>query len=249
EPTIEISRQEEEGIGDEEAQRNGNGYESHGFYVHRREKVRRIVENLYFRLFGLVIIIVDLMLLAVDLCVDESATETIIFNSLSMLFGTYFVIEVSLRIYAKTIHIFFTDMLDTLDFAVIFVSYFVTAIYCFVELSGYTRLVLFGRVVRLIRLVMLIRIFYTEPRNVRRGVRQKVSENKRRMRTSLFDLDLTYVTEQIIAMSFPSSGRMAFYRNNIKDVAAFLDKNHGLDSYKVYNLCAEKQYDTTYFHG
>jgi hypothetical protein len=42
---------------------------------------------------------------------------------------------------------------------------------------------------------------------------------------------------------------MAFYRNNIKDVSAYLDKNHGPDSYQVFNLCAEKHYDTTYFHG
>ena len=45
------------------------------------------------------------------------------------------------------------------------------------------------------------------------------------------DLDLTYVTEHLIAMSFPSSGIMAWYRNSIKDVAYFLDKHHK-DNYK-----------------
>ncbi len=123
---------------------------------------------------------------------------------------------------------------------VIFVSFIVTTVYCFIEFSGFARylspilmtyiyikivtipfnsslfikiffliqrLVLFGRVVRIIRSVILIRLFYTEPRNVRKGVRQAVSENKRRFRTSLFDLDLTYVTDQMIVMSFPSSGK------------------------------------------
>ena len=40
------------------------------------------------------------------------------------------------------------------------------------------------------------------------------------------DLDLTYVTRRIIAMSFPSSGVMAWYRNPIREVAAFLDERH-----------------------
>ena len=93
EPVIEISGEEDV----------PNGvYESYGFYVHHREKVRRIVENVYFRLFGLIIIMVDLILLIVDLSIDKSNNEEMVFNILSMIFGTYFVIEVSLRIYAKT---------------------------------------------------------------------------------------------------------------------------------------------------
>lgn len=110
-------------------------------------------------------------------------------------------------------------------------------------------MVLFGRLIRLVRMTILIRLFYTEPRNVQKGMRHVVSENKRRYRTSLFDLDLTYITDRLIAMSFPSSGKMSIYRNNIKDVAAFMDSKHGPDHYKVYNLCSEKHYETTFFHG
>ena len=108
------------------------------------------------------------------------------------------------------------------------------------------RLVLFGR---LIRMSILVKIFYTEPRNLQKATRIAVSENKRRFRTSLFDLDLTYITEKVVAMSFPSSGCMAIYRNNIKDVARFLDVHHGPDNYRVYNLCSEKHYDIKWFHG
>jgi hypothetical protein len=71
-------------------------------FITRREKVRRIVENVYFRLFSVIIIIIDLILLIIDLSLDKSEDEKYLFDLFSIIFGTYFVVEVSLRIYAKT---------------------------------------------------------------------------------------------------------------------------------------------------
>ena len=68
----------------------------------------------------------------------------------------------------------------------------------------------------------------------------KVSQNKRRYIDEHFDLDLTYVTDRVIAMSFPSSGSEALYRNSIRDVGEFLDKKH-YGHYRVYNLCCKSQ--------
>uniref|UniRef100_A0A8D3C438 Transmembrane phosphatase with tensin homology n=1 Tax=Scophthalmus maximus TaxID=52904 RepID=A0A8D3C438_SCOMX len=78
-------------------------------------------------------------------------------------------------------------------------------------------------------------------------LRVYVSENKRRYQKDGFDLDLTYVTDRVIAMSFPSSGKQSFYRNPIGEVARFLDAKHD-GHYKVYNLCSEKGYDPQFFH-
>lgn len=49
-------------------------------------------------------------------------------------------------------------------------------------------------------------------------------------------------------MSFPSQGIDGMYRNKIKDVANFLDEKHKTN-YKVYNLCSERAYDASNFHG
>ncbi|XP_078621914.1 tensin-3-like isoform X41 [Branchiostoma floridae x Branchiostoma japonicum] len=56
-----------------------------------------------------------------------------------------------------------------------------------------------------------------------------------------FDLDLTYITERIIAMSFPAGGLESTYRNNLKDVAKMLQTKHG-DNYMIFNV-SEKRYD------
>ena len=50
----------------------------------------------------------------------------------------------------------------------------------------------------------------------------KVSADKCRLRDESFDLDLTYITDRIIAMSFPADGYEKAYRNDIDEVATFL---------------------------
>nr|XP_031540452.1 phosphatidylinositol 3,4,5-trisphosphate 3-phosphatase TPTE2-like isoform X5 [Vicugna pacos] len=107
-------------------------------------------------------------------------------------------------------------------------------------------LTVFTRPLRLFVLLRAVNLDHQE-RHLEVLTRRIVSENKRRYEKDGFDLDLTYVTERIIAMSFPSSGRQSFYRNPIKEVMRFLDTKHP-DHYQVYNLCSEKAYDPRYFH-
>ncbi|ESW15032.1 hypothetical protein PHAVU_007G038300 [Phaseolus vulgaris] len=86
--------------------------------------------------------------------------------------------------------------------------------------------------------------------------RHVVSQNKRRYQEGGFDLDMTYITENIIAMGFPagdmSSGFFGyvegFYRNHMEEVIKFFETQHK-DKYKVYNLCSERLYDASLFEG
>lgn len=53
------------------------------------------------------------------------------------------------------------------------------------------------------------------------SIRKLVSGNRRRFTEDNINLDLTYITPQIIAMSYPSSGLEAMYRNPIDRVSYF----------------------------
>ena len=64
------------------------------------------------------------------------------------------------------------------------------------------------------------------------SVKSLVSGDKRRLQDSNYDLDLTYITSNIIAMSMPADKVKGFYRNSFDEVISFLESRHG-GHYKV----------------
>ena len=84
-------------------------------------------------------------------------------------------------------------------------------------------------------------------KNFIRGLVTKKNKSIR-FKDGEFDLDLTYVTPRIIAMSFPAQNYFQkWYRNNIEDVAQFICKNHA-EKYWVFNMSGI-EYDPTPFSG
>ena len=79
-----------------------------------------------------------------------------------------------------------------------------------------------------------------------------VSKEKRRYvdKENGFDLDLSYITETIMAMGIPSEGTEGLFRNPMSEVIRFFNLQHN-GTAKIYNLCLEdsRQYDPEMFSG
>jgi protein-tyrosine phosphatase len=79
-------------------------------------------------------------------------------------------------------------------------------------------------------------------------IRGAVSKKKLRFQKDGFDLDLSYITQRIIAMGFPSTAVEGMYRNPIEDVQQFFTRYHK-NRYRIYNLCSERSYPPEKFQS
>ncbi|XP_048453666.1 putative tyrosine-protein phosphatase TPTE isoform X2 [Rhincodon typus] len=220
------------------------------WYNQIKKIIAPYVMSFWFRIFGIVLIIVDVVLVIVDLSTANKSKpfrHGIVGVSLAISF--FFAIDVLLRIFVEGFRVYFRSKLNILDAVIVVVTQVITMVYAFSDLSGATLIPRVVTVFRVLRVVILVRIFRlaSQKKHLEKATRRMVSENKRRYQKDGFDLDLTYITDRVIAMSFPSSGKQSLYRNPIEEVARFFDTKHK-DHYKVYNLCSEKGYNPRFFH-
>ncbi|KAL3150728.1 hypothetical protein ABBQ32_000513 [Trebouxia sp. C0010 RCD-2024] len=73
-----------------------------------------------------------------------------------------------------------------------------------------------------------------------------VAGKKRRYQQGGYDLDLAYVTDHLIAMSYPFEGLQEWFRNPLSRVRNLLESKHK-GHYMLFNLCSERSYPSSKF--
>eukprot|EP00301_Raphidiophrys_heterophryoidea_P001324 c10644_g1_i3.p1 GENE.c10644_g1_i3~~c10644_g1_i3.p1 ORF type:complete len:415 (+),score=69.96 c10644_g1_i3:61-1245(+) len=205
------------------------------------QKIRYYVESLPCRLFIVFLVLFDLGLL-IHSFVDG---ETALAKALTWVILICYVIELIARVFV--VPNFFRSWFDTIDALVVFSSVLLRAL----EYSVGAHVVALIRIIRVVRIVRTVRIatvLNAESRHISRAARRHISQNKRRFFYGAFELDMTYITDRMIAMSVPATGFEALYRNPIGHVAGYFNTKHA-HHYRIYNLCAERTYDETKFEN
>ncbi|XP_035664284.1 phosphatidylinositol 3,4,5-trisphosphate 3-phosphatase TPTE2-like isoform X1 [Branchiostoma floridae] len=209
------------------------------------------VEHLTVRLFGLLLVFTDIAIVVADLVTPDNRKNQLasrICQVASVCIAGYFMMDILLRICGRGKD-FFSRGYNVVDLAVIVITFTVILVYTLVDFgfpyAKYARLVVVGRLIR----VLIVLHLLTEKKQMDRCRRKSSKKKKQCCCRHTYDLDLTYITERVIAMTFPTCGQQHehLYEAAIKEVAHLLDVKHK-DHYKVYNLCSERTYDESLFY-
>ncbi|XP_066918370.1 phosphatidylinositol 3,4,5-trisphosphate 3-phosphatase TPTE2-like isoform X2 [Clytia hemisphaerica] len=205
-------------------------------------KIHLVVDHLAARLFSVLLVCIDIVLVIIALGTEDDSEG---YSYATLAIVSYFMLELMLRIFAWGEE-FFHHRLEVIDMIIVVLSFITTIVFEVITIDQHLK---FGKLIivfRLLRILMLSRICVGR-KHLERSTRNLISQNKRRYVKDGFDLDLTYITDRMIAMSFPSSGKTSMYRNPISEVARFFNTKYP-GHYKIYNLCSERHYETHWFN-
>ncbi|XP_065058372.1 phosphatidylinositol 3,4,5-trisphosphate 3-phosphatase TPTE2-like [Rhopilema esculentum] len=211
-----------------------------------RFKLHLVMDHIATRLFSVLLVLIDVVCVLVVLATNN---ESLGLQIVSLVIVSYFVVELLLRFFSWGFELFklWVEIADMIIIVIALIATIVNEVILTDEKNQpharYASLIV---ILRLLRIFLLARLF-TGRKHLEKSSKYLVSQNKRRYQKDGYDLDLTYITERVIAMSFPSSGKTSVYRNPISEVSRFFNEKHP-GQYKVYNLCSERSYETHYFN-
>jgi hypothetical protein len=229
-----------------------------------REWLEKQINSLAVNIFVLVTVTCDIIIAIFFLTRDHEVAGGALSSTLFLvepeklfqlawngLVNLIFVGEITLRQMAMSGR-FWSNGLNIFDFCVVWLSVLGQVGYYILEYwsvpddqnlsnslasAGVSRIV--SRVViiaRFIRVVNTLRKARNVSGQMNYAIRSVVSQNKRRLQWNGFDLDLTYITNRIVAMSVPAFGKATAYRNNIHQVSRYLALKH-YGRFFIFNLC------------
>lgn len=218
-----------------------------------RETLEKMLETLAVNIAVMLLVFVDVVNVFVELVFlnDEPSPATI---TIQFVVLALFMIELTLRQIAQASR-FWKSAWNLFDMVVIYASCILVLVPLFMvsnDESNYTStdelntaksattpMRIVSRVavgVRVVRVLLNMRKVSELKGDVETKIRTAVSQNKRRYQKLGFNLDLTYITDRVIAMSAPALGGHKTYRNDCHVVSRFLSLRH-YASFFIFNLC------------
>ena len=214
---------------------------------HWREQLEIKLDSLAVNLVVIILVLIDIVnVIVYNLVwpVPEDEADPIPSVVLSAVVITLLFIELTLRQIAMGRR-FWNSWANIFDTFVVWIS---LAIFIVRQASTTAQVkdlqgVVFLRVVRSVAVTLrVVRVLINLRRarklsgHVAKKLRSTVSQNKRRYNKQGFDLDLTYITNRVIAMGTPAFGKHSSYRNDIHVVSRFMSFRH-YGCFFIFNLC------------
>jgi len=219
-----------------------------------RERLNNVMESLAVNIFVMLLILLDVLsIVFFDFVLVSDEADDLEADppeqwGLTIFVLTSFVLELSLRMIAQQRR-FWSSLWNIFDVLIIAGSVVLAIVKWFLEQPGQTSVSVestyasllralsrAAMALRIMRVVINLRKARKLSGNVTQTLRSAVSQNRRRYSKLGFDLDLTYITTRLVAMSAPCFGGHSAYRNDIHIIARFLSLRH-YGTFFIFNFC------------